>query len=818
MHIRHAVRRLVQFPLFTAVAVLTLAIGVGANVAIFAVVYGVLLRPLAYPEAGRLVAVDHNAPGVNIQSAGSAPFLFFTYQDQAKTFEQIGVWQPATAAVTGLAEPEQVPLAIVSRSVLPILGVTPAAGRLFTAADDAPGAAGTAILSYDYWQARFGGDRSAIGRLITLNGNPPAQIVGVLPASFRFLDRPISVFVPAQLNRGNTFLGQFNYRSIARLAPGATIEQANADAARLVPVAINSFPSFPGFSAKMFSDARIAPIVRPLKDDLIGNVGGVLWVVMGTIGLVLLVACANVANLLLVRTDGRRQELAIRAALGAGRSRIARELMTESLVLGVCGGAVGVAIAYLGVHTLLAAAPAKLPRLSEISIDAPVLLFSFLLSLFAGALFGGILVLKYAAPRVALALRAGGRTMSDGRERQRARNLLVVAQIAMAMVLLVGSGLMIRTFQALRHVNPGFAAPQDVFTMRLTIPAALAKTGRETLLMQQNITNAIAALPGVTSVGLSSVLPMDGPGRLDLVLAEDKPYQEGQLPPLRRYVFLSPGTLGTYGTALVAGRDFTWDDLYQTRPVALVSENFARELWGSPAAALGKRLRESTKTPWREIVGVVGNVRMDGVDAAAPAFVCWPLLMANFSGEADSIRRAPAFVIRSARAQSAGFITDVSRAVWSVNPNLPLANARTLQEIYDKSLARTSFTLVMLSIAGAMALLLGVAGLYGVIAYAVSQRRREIGIRVALGARPGEVTRLFLTHGLRLASIGTAIGLAFTVVLVRLMSSLLFGVSAIDPLTYATVAVGLTAAALLACYVPAARAAAMNPVEALRGE
>jgi predicted permease len=817
MHIRRALRKLIQFPLFTAVAVLTLAIGVGANVAMFAIVYGVLLRPLAYPAADRLVAIDHAAPGVNIPSAGSAPFLFFTYRDQAKTLQQVALWQAGTVTVTGLAEPEQIPIVTVSQAALPILGVTPAAGRLFTADDDSPGAAPTVILSYDYWQARFGGDRSAIGRLVKLDGRP-SQIVGVLPASFHFLDRPTSAFVPLQLDRSKTFLGQFSYRSIAQLAPGVTVDRANTEAARLVPVAINAFPSFPGFSTKMFNDARITPTIRPLKDDLVGDAGRMLWIVMGTIGLVLLVACANVANLLLVRTDARRQELAIRAALGAGRGRIARELMTESLLLGVLGGVAGVAIAYAGLHTLLATAPAKLPRVAEITIDAPVLLFSFAISVLAGAFFGAVLVLKYAAPRVATALRAGGRSMSDGRERQRARNALVVAQIAMAMILLVCSGLMIRTFLALRHVNPGFTGPQDVMTVRITIPPATAKTGAETLRIERNIADAIAAIPGVTSVGMTNALPMDGQGRTDLVFAEDKPYTEGQLPPLRRYVFVSPGTLATFGTPLVAGRDFTWDDLLQTHPVALVSETFARELWGSPSAAIGKRVHESTKTPWREIVGVVGDVRMDGVDAPAPNSVYWPLLMANFSGEADSIRRAPAFVIRSGRAQTAGFITDVSRAVWSVNPNLPLASVRTLQEIYDKSLARTSFALVMLSIAGGMALLLGVAGLYGVIAYAVSLRRREIGIRVALGAQPGEVARLFINLGLRLASIGAAIGVTVTVLAVRLMSSLLFGVSGIDPVTYAGVAIGLIGAALLACYVPAARAAALNPVDALRAD
>ncbi|HEY3886557.1 MAG TPA: ABC transporter permease, partial [Vicinamibacterales bacterium] len=643
-------------------------------------------------------------------------------------------------------------------------------------------------------------------------------IVGVLPASFRFLDRQASAFVPLQLDRNKTFLGQFSYGAIARLAPGATLDSASADMARLIPISIKTFPAFPGYSPKMFSDARLTPALRPMKDEIVGDVGSVLWVLMGTIGIVLLIACANVANLLLVRTDGRQQELAIRAALGAGWTRIARELMTESVILGICGGIVGLGLAYGGVRVLTALAPANLPRVSQVGIDGPVLLFSLVLSIVAGVLFGGVLIAKYARPRLATELRAGGRTMSSSRERQRARNVLVVAQIALAMVLLVGSGLMIRTFEALRHVQPGFTHPEDVLTMRITIPTATVKDGAAVMRMQQSIVDKIAAIPGVTSVGLTNAVPMDGGHWTDPIYADDKHYAEGKLPALRRFRLISPGLLQTLGGTLVAGRDFTWDDVYQLHPVALVSENLARELWGSPTAALGRSVRESMKTPWRQVIGVVADVRDDGVDQKAPTTVYFPTFMHDFEGDAVSIRRSPAFVIRSSRAGSSGLLREIGQAVWSMNPNLPLANVRTLQEIYQKSLARTSFALIMLSIAGAMALLLGVAGIYGVISYAVSQRRREIGIRVALGARPRQVTRLFLGQGLRLAVVGAVLGLAGAVALMRLMGSLLFGVSAVDPITYAGVAIGLVSIALLACYVPAVRATAVSPVEALRAE
>jgi putative ABC transport system permease protein len=817
MHLKHALRRLVKAPTFTAIAVFTLAIGIGANSAIFSVVNGILIKPLPYVHPEDLVAVNHLALGVNLPDAGAAPFLYFIYREQSKSFQDIGLWRGDTDSVTGIAEPEEIPTIDVTDGVLPMLGVKPLLGRSFTRADDAPGGTATMILSYGYWRSRFGGDTSAIGRRITVNGTP-REIIGVLPESFRFLDRDASAFMPLRLDRNKTYLGNFSFRAVARLAPGVTIERASTDVARLIPVAIAAFPAFPGFSAKLFEDARLAPSLKPLKQELVGDIGRVLWVLMGTIGLVLLIACANVANLLLVRTDSRQQELAIRAALGAGWGRIARELLTESLVLGLFGGVVGLALAYGGVRLLTAIAPANLPRSNEIAIDGSVLLFTFAVSLFAGALFGAIPIIKYAGPHLAIALRAGGRTLSEGRERHRARNTLVVAQVALALVLLVGSGLMIRTFQALRHVEPGFTRPDEVLTLKISIPASAAKEADVVVRMQQAIADNIATVAGVSSVGITTRIPMDGRGWTDLVFAQDKIYNEGQLPPLRFYKFIAPGLVKTMGNSIVAGRDFTWEDLYGKRHVALVSENLARELWHDPRSALGKQIRDSLKSPWREVVGVVSDERIDGVDKPAPTYVCWPLLMEGFGGDQAFANRTVAFAIRSARAGSSSLLNDVSRAVWSVNPNLPLAGVRTLREIYDKSLARTSFTLVMLSIAGAMALLLGVAGLYGVIAYAVSQRTREIGIRMALGARQEEVTRMFVGQGVRLAGVGIVFGIAAAVALTRLMTSLLFDVSPVDPLTYAGVSVGLVSAAMLASYVPALRAATVDPADALRAE
>jgi predicted permease len=821
MRWKQVVRSLAKMPLFTGMAVLTLAIGIGANTAVFSVIEGVLLKPLPYPRSDELVALDHAAPGLDLPSAGAAPFQYFTYREEGRVFQDVALWNTGTVSVTGLAEPEEVRTLFVTDGVLPILGVQPMLGRVFSRTDDVAGAPARVVLTAGYWRSRFGGDTSAIGRTLMLDSRP-REIIGVLPDTFRFLDRDVSLVVPFQLDRSKVFLGRFNFSAIARLKPGTTIDQASADVARMIPISLTRFPPFPGLSVKIFEEARLAPNVRSMKDDLIGDVQTVLWVLMGTIGMVLLIACANVANLLLVRAESRQQELAIRAALGADSKRIARELLMESVTLGILGGVVGLALAFGAVRLLVALAPGNLPRLQDITLDIPVLVFTLALSLVAGLLFGAIPVLKYAGAQLGTTLRAGGRTASASKARHRARNALVVAQVALALVLLVSSGLMIRTFQALRDVHPGFVRPDEVQTLRLAIPNSQVKEEAAAARMHQAIMEKIAALPGVTSVALTSTVTMSGQGWHDPLYAQDRTYLESQVPPIRFFKFVSPGYMKTMGGSLVAGRDFTWTDVFELRPVAMVSENLARELWGQPAAAIGKRVRPYAKGVWREVVGVLSDMRDDGVHQKAPAVAYWPVLMADFSPNPDDnrhfVQRGASYLIRSSRTGSDGFVNELGQAVWSINPNLPLANIRTLREIYDASLARNSFALVMLGIAGGMALLLGVAGLYGVISYSVSQRRREIGIRIALGAQAQAVTRMFVAHGMTLAGLGVAIGLMVAFGIMRLMSSLLFEVSPVDPLTYAMVSLTLIAATVLACYVPALRATAVDPIEALRSE
>jgi predicted permease len=809
-------RRLLRSPMFTAITLLTLAIGIGANTAIFSVINGVLLKPLPYSDPERLVGLWHTAPGLNLPEVNMAPANYFTYREQGRAFEDVGLYTGGSVSVTEVGQPERVETLRVTDGTLPILGVRPELGRTFTRLDDTDGSPRTAVLTWGYWQQRFGGSPAAIGKRIVVDGRQH-EIIGVLPRSFQFMDREVSLVLPLQFSRNKVVLGNFSFQGIARLKPGMTLESANADVGRMLPIWAASFPPPPGFSVKLFQDARLTPAVRPFKQDVVGDIGEVLWVLMGTIGAVLLIACANVANLLLVRAEGRQHELAIRSALGAGRGRIARELLFESLTLGVAGGALGLAVAYGTIRLLIAIGPSSLPRLHEIAIDPVVLAFAFFTSLLAGGLFGILPVWKYAGVRLNTGLRESGRTVSQSRERHRARSVLVIVQVALALVLLIGSGLMIRTFQALRAINPGFTRPEQVLVLSVSIPEGQVKEDNRVARMDQDIVERLSRMPGVGSAALVSTVSMTGDGSNDVLFAEDHPIPEGRIPPIRRYKFISPGFFQTVGNPIVAGRDITWTDVYNYRNVALVSENLAREYWHDPARAIGKRIREGSKDDWREIVGVVGNSYDNGVNKKAAECVYWPFLMKNFWG-GDFVQRTATFTVRSERTGSAAFLDEVRQAVWAVSANSPVANVRTLQDVYSKSMARTSFTLVMLAIAGGMALVLGLIGIYGVISYSVSQRRREIGIRMALGARQSEVNRMFLRHGLMLAAIGVGFGLAAAAGFTRLISSLLFGVSTADPVTYAAMSVGLVGAAMLASYLPARRASGVNPVETLRAE
>jgi predicted permease len=817
-----AFRRLHRSPLFATTVLLTLAIGIGANTAVFSVVNRVLIQPLPYPKPEQLVSLHLNAlgaPGLadfrdELRLSGS---MYWTFTEHNRAFQSVGVWLPGTANITGLAQPEEVRTAQISGGVLEALDIAPTAGRWLNAEDQDPRASKTVMLGYGYWQRRFGRDRSVVGRIIEMDSQPRV-VVGVMPRGFKVVNYDFDVLVPLALDPHKQILAGFAYHGIARLKPGVPIVQADADIARLLNVWMDSWTNGPGSDGHFYLTWKIVPGLRPLKNEVVGNVGSVLWVVMGTIGVLMLIACTNAANLLLVRADARQQELAIRSALGAGRGRIARELLTESLLLGLIGGAAGIGVAFAGLRLLLAIGPVNLPRLSEIRLDAMSLAFTLLLSLLSGLLFGSIPTFKYMRARTP-GLEGAGRTASLSRERGRSRNVLVVTQVAMALVLLVGAVLMIRSFQQLRHVDPGFSDAEHVETMRITIPRTLIPDPTMVTRVQNDILEKLAAIPGVSSVGFTSAMPLQQiEPAWDDVYIEGRTYPNNE-PPLRLYNYVSPGYFHTAGTKMMAGRDFSWTDVYDTRPVGIVSEGMARESWGSATAAIGKRFREYPSMPWHEVVGVVQDVHMNGIPEAAPAVVYWPTLMHDLFGPGsfDAVR-SMTFAVHSSRAGTESLIAEVQQVVWSVNGNLPVASILTMQDMYAQSLDRVSFTLVMLAVAGSMALALGIVGIYGVISYAVSLRKREIGIRLALGARKSELRWMFVRSALMLTGIGVIVGLGAAGVVARLMRNLLFGISPLDPLSFAAVPLILIAAGMLASFLPACRAAAVNAADTLRAE
>jgi predicted permease len=568
----------------------------------------------------------------------------------------------------------------------------------------------------------------------------------------------------------------------------------------------------PGMNPQVFSNLRLTPDVVTLKDAVVGDLGDVLWILLGTIGILLLVACANVANLLLVRTEGRSRELAVRAALGASHARLGGGLLLESALLALAGGALGLALAATALPGLLALAAAELPDVLAIEVDPTVIVFALATSIGAGLLFGALPALKYTAAagaRMALA----GRAHTEGRDRRLAQRALVVGQVALALLLLVAAGLMIRSFQELRSIDPGFVDPDEIQTVAITVPqGSVPQFARVTQLLS-DMQERLAEIPGVEDVGFVSRLPLEfGPS--SGFFREDRPGAEGVAPPNSAFRYTSPNLFETLGTPLVAGRTFDWADHRGTARRIIVSENFARREWGTPEQALGKRLRMTPAEPWGEIVGVVGDVRNGLLEAPAPTAVYMTLAepLAQF------IARSVRFAIRSERVGTAAFIQDIQRAIWSVDPTLPLANVQTLGDIHDRSMARTSLTLVLLGITAAMALLLGLLGIYSVISYMLAQRTREMGIRMALGARSSSLWRLLLGQVVVLVGVGVAVGLVGAAGLTRLMESLLFGVTALDPVTYVVVCVMLVATAFAAGYLPARRVTRIDPMAALRTE
>ena len=832
--LRRALRGLARQPGFSLAGALTLAIGIGATTAIFSVVYSVLVKPLPFPESDALVSIQYLPTGIpNASLGGSDPSMFFTYREENRTFDGIGMWQAGDVTLTGLGEPERVRSLQVTQDTLQALGVQPMRGRGFTEQEHGPGSAGPlpVILSHSFWQRRFGGDDSILGRDLSIEApggagtlplSGPSRVVGIMPPDFSFLALPQEpdLILAIRLDpAAQTIRANFSFQTFARLKPATTPTDAHADLERMWDVWLDAWPLFPGLTRDAIDDVGMTPVVRPWKESLVGGVASTLWILMSAIGAVLLIACANTANLTLVRSDARRQEFAVRAALGAVPYRVAREILVESLLLGAAGGVLGLGFAYISLQALLTIAPANLPRLQEVALNLPVLAFTVVIALMSTMTIGVSTALKHVR-HFELTKDLSARGSSTSRERSATRNILVIAQVALAFVLVVSAALMIRTFQALQDVDPGFEDPATIQTVRIFIPTSMYPEPARFTGMEKEIQERIAALPGVAAVGFANLLPMESPffdnGPMQV---EGQIVAPGDFAPARGRKFVSPGYFNAMGTRIIAGRDISWSDIESGGRVVLISENFARELAAEPAGALGKRIRTPLETDaWRTVIGVVQDVSETSLGEQAPTFAYLPVLAEDLYGAPLLGRSAVAFSIRTQRAGTGSLVEEIRQAIWSVSASIPLGQPRTMQDLYARSLGRTSFTLVTLSIAGGMALLLGIVGIYGVIAYVVSQTTREIGIRSALGAEPRRIRRMFLLYGLSLCGTGIVVGLSVAAALGRSMSSLLFGIEALDPAAYlAAIGVVLTAAAL-ASYLPARRAAMVDPMATLRAE
>lgn len=808
--LRCAWRALLKDRWFSSAAILTLALGIGATTAIFTVVYGVLLKPLAFEEADRLVVINHRAPGFNTQKLPQSDATYFTYRDHNEAFEDVGLWRASRVSINRGTEPESEQALRVTSGLLGILRVQPQLGALFREEDTVPGGANRTLLTHGYWQRAFGADPAIVGRSLVIEG-APYEVAGVLPPSFHFLDTRAALLLPLRPDRTRALTGPgFGDRAVARLKPGVTLAQANADIGRMIPLIPQQFPLQPGVTPEMWAGVGLAPNVAALSDEVIGDVAGSLWILMSAVSVVLVMAWVNVANLLFVRAQNRRPEYAMRAALGASRRRLVSALLSETALLGLAGGILGALFAAGAIMALRDLAPAQLPRIDDIAVDGVVLGFTLVLSLVTAFLLGCLPAVG--SSRLSFnQFKDAGRPGSDAPSRHRTRQLLAVSQIALALVLVILAGLMIRTFVAMRHVNPGFTRPEDVQAFQIIIPAALVSDDEGVLRTHQAIAERLAQVPGVINVGLAGSIPMASAGGASPVPIEDHPVSG--TPITRRVKPVGPGYFETMGDAVVAGRAITWDDVHRPTMVALISENLAREYWGEPSRAIGKRLGGPGGTDkwmaWTEIVGVVGNEYLDGLNHPPPTTVYFAL-------NPQWITRNMAYVVRSSRVGQQGFLRELQEAVRQVNPSLPLVNPRTLAAIQATSMAQTSFAMVMLVLAASVALLLGIIGIYGVMRYIAAQRTGEIGIRMALGAQPHVIRRQLLRNGLALIAGGIVLGAVTAAFVTRFLSTLLFGVAPTDALTYVAAAVGTAAIGLLAIYLPARRASAVDPNLVLR--
>jgi predicted permease len=798
-----AARSLLRRPGYAGAAILTLGLGIGANVAIFTIVNSVLLRPLAYPDSDRIVQIRHHAPGLGLPELNNSPGLIQLYRDEARSLQSLTATNAHDVNLTGGDRPARVRKVSVDVEFFDVFATRPVIGRAFNADDVARDASPVAILMHDAWRSRFGGDPAVLGSRIELDGES-TEVIGVMPEGFAYPDPSTVALVPAWLNVDEGF-GAFGIRGLARLAEGSTLESATAEFAVLQ----GRIPDvWPDLEQTFLDQAGWAVSVNRLRDLTVKDIERALWVLFGTVGLVLLIAGANVANLFLVRAESRQREVAIRSALGATRRRLASTFISESVLLGLGGGVVGSVLAWGGVRLLVASGPAGLPRLHEIGVDGAALAFGAALSVLAGLALGLMPMFGRQRDEMAMTLREGGRTATAGKRRYRTRNLLIAGQVAMAVVLLASSGLMLRSVLRLSAVDPGLD-PNGVLTVG--VAWGNDRDREATTQFYDRVLEALAAIPGVEAVGAINALPLDpislNGGSFDI---ESAPRPDDEIPPTAMYSAVTPGFFETVGIDIIDGRYPERGDHLGGPPVVWISEQFARDHFID--GAIGERIRFGSDTIWADIAGVVSDVRTFGLREEMLLMAYYPL-----TTTASADRSLMHFAVR-ARGDAAALLPSIRDAVARVDPNVPLTSARTMDDVVASSMAEMSFTVVLLAIAAAVALLLGAIGLYGVVSWVVAQRTHEMGVRIALGARPADVRTMVVRQGMIVTIAGIIVGLVVALGATRLLASLLYEVSAYDPLTFTIVPIVLFAVSLLAAWLPARRAAAVDPLTAMRVE
>jgi putative ABC transport system permease protein len=801
--LRYGLRMLWKKPGFTVVAILALALGIGANTAIFSVIYTVLLSPLPFKNSERLVWIWETNPGAGIKTEPASLPNYTDWKTQGQSFESAAAFIKSSLTLTSDGEPERLPVTYTSANFFSVLGAEPALGRSFMEEENTTGKHRVVILSQSLWRRRFGANPGIIGQSITLNG-VPFTVIGVLPGGFKDptpeQTRPAELWAPLaydfeRMARRSDFLNV-----VARLKQGVSPQAAQAEMNTITSRLAQQYPD---------SNTGWSTIVMPLHERMVGDVRSALWLLMGVVGFLLLIACANVANLLLARSTARQQEIAIRRALGADRIRLIRQFLTESVLLSVTGGLLGSLVAMWGVDILVALSPGNIPRLDEVGLNWKVLAFTLFVSLLTGIVFGLLPALHATSPNLTETLKEGGRSSTEGIRGSRLRNSLVVAEIAISLVLLVGAGLMIRSFARLQAVDPGFR-PERILTMDMLLPSSKYKETAQVSTFFDQFSSRLSGVPGVESVGAVSTLPLSGGGDIITFLVEGRPEQPPGQSEDAEYRVVTPGYFATMGVPIVRGEGFTERHNADAPAVMVINETFARRYFPGEDP-VGKRLNigDPEKSPWRTIVGIVKDVRHEGLATEAYPQMYSPL--------AQTPRRAMTLVARTTGAPLS-LVPNVRQELTSLDKDQPLYNVRTMEQVLAQSIARQRFQMLLIAIFASVGLILASVGIYGVISYSVTQRTHEIGIRMALGAQARDVLKMVLGQGMILTLVGVGVGLGFALLLTRVMASLLYNVSATDPLTFVGVSALLSLVALLACLIPARRAMRVDPMEALRYE